>query len=88
MSRLEPVGVLIFIHEDELEPALVMVAHVLVIAQQFEHNASKSSKSIALVAVARGVALLEVHDLGRELGEIVVLLLQNFRHRLVRVDGQ
>ena len=33
---LELVRVLIFVHEDELEPALVMFAHVGVVLQQLE----------------------------------------------------
>ncbi len=52
---LDFVGVLVFIHQDELEPALLLLADLGVFPQQFEPEASKSSKSIALAAFLRAV---------------------------------
>ena len=86
---LEPVRVLVFVHEDELEAALVMFAHVRVLLQQPEPEREQVVEIHRVgCAFAGGVTLLHVSNLPGDFLEILELLLQHFRGGLVRVDRQ
>jgi hypothetical protein len=75
---LELVRVLIFVHEDELEAALVMFAHVGVLLQQLEPEREQVVEIHRVGrAFAGDVTLLHVGDLAGEL-EITELLLPAF----------
>ena len=86
---LELVRVLIFVHENKLESALVSFAHFCVLLQQFQPEHEQIVKvHHAGGALAFGVATLHLPELWRERTEIVVALFENSRDRLLRVDGQ
>ena len=86
---LELVRVLVFVHENELEPALVMFAHVGVLLQQPEPEREQVVEIHRVGrAFAGGVTLLHVGDLPGDLLEIIELLLENFGGGLVRVDRE
>ena len=67
---LELVGVLIFVHQNELEAALVMFAHLGVLLQQLEPEREQVVKVHRVGrAFAFDVALRQVRDLARRIAK-------------------
>ena len=84
---LKLVRVLVFIDEDELKPALVVVADVAVRLQQAKPEREKIIKVHDIGgAFAGGEALGDVLDLRCELGEVLVFLRDGFRDRATGVQ--
>ena len=83
---LELVGVLVFVHEDELEAPLVMFAHVGVVLQQLEPEHEQVVEVHRIRgAFAGGVTLLHVLDLRRERVEVAVFRRRGFRRLALSV---
>ncbi len=93
---LELVRVLVFVHEDELEAALVMFAHVGVVLKELE---PEREQVVEIHRVGRALALgVKVGQAGNFLIQIAValvpveqineLLVQQFADGFVRVDGE
>ena len=86
---LQPVGVLVFVHEDELEPALVMVAEVRVVLEQLEPEREEVVKIHPVGGpFAGGVALLQAGDFDGELREMAELPGHQFVGGFVRVGRE
>ena len=86
---LQLVRVLVFIHQDELEAPLVLLADLLMLLHQLEPERQQVVEVHRVRRpLARGITLLDVRNLRRQMLEVVVLLLQHLRNRLVRVDRQ
>ena len=79
---LQLVRVLVFVHQDELEAPLVLLAHLLLLLHQLEPERQQIVEIHRVRRpLARRVTLLDVRNLRRQVREIVVLLLQNLRNR-------
>ena len=86
---LQLVGVLIFVHEDELKAALVMFAHVGMVLQQLQPQRQQVVEVHAVGgALAGNVTLLQVGDLFGELLEVAELRGHDFFGGPVGVDGE
>ena len=83
------VGVLVFVHEDELEPALVLLPQIGLLPQQLQ-PADQQIVEVHHIGrpFARRVTRGQVLDLRDQRPEVVVLLLDHRRHRLTGVDRQ
>ena len=86
---LQFVGVLIFVHEDELKSPLILFSHLLLFLQELEpkHQQIVEVHRVGC-AFARGVTLPKLFDFGPKLVKMRVLLEQNFRHRFLHVHRQ
>ncbi len=86
---MEFVGVLVFIHEDELEAALVQFANVEVVLQELEPEREEIVKVHCIGgAFAGAITVSEIADLAGQQVEMLVLFGQNLGDGLMRVNGQ
>ncbi len=86
---LQLVGILIFIHENELKPALVLLADALVLGEQFQPERQQVIEIHCISgAFAFGIEAIQIGDLGGQGLEMLVFLFENCADRFSSIDGK